>query len=1171
MSAQTALPPDADPLPPVQGTAEPKKKKHKPGTLRRALSWLRGRKKKKPQDKRHEGKDDAKPDETPQPIPAPEEDPPDNVFFPSGRTPFVEEIHSQAQEGLKSLQRREKQSKLVPDENISEPALDTGDNGFRARSLSCATENTDDALSVRSEMIQRKGSTFRPYDTARSPSGKSGKRRKEKRATVVGVPHHIASELGLPSGSSAHRSIHEIFTRRGGQPAEKVISPTPTVNGGPGAEGEFVVIPTVDGHPTTAHPGGARVSLAELEKTEVTLQRHIDRVYKDDSYINWKSGPKLSPLLMRPKSLAVPGMTTNHSHSDPMSPVMSMSPQATYMSKIIPNAVLPPMVDVVALSRSSVRTLSRCSLTTASPASVRGSLHRGRGRSSSSDTWSRSDSTETIVSDSSTISSQGGSKKHEGTRHNTGLSSGRASPAPSIGTQDESDAASLGSARSSTRSVSLRKSKKAPPPPKRTYSLHQQREMGLPPRPERKPPSKASNAKDPWVPRKDRDTGDSDLLSPTVEGPKLSSPSRSERTLSPSSGYSSQSGTPTLPTRTLLQYPESPGSRRKTPPKPERTSLVRSADAPSINSVSSSDAIIPYLESPPRAGSSLGGPEKQIQIPPHPKVPAPSCPPPSRTGGTAGTPGTTPPPSPPPSHHPTPPPARKSESDAEISHSTSEVTVVRESSWPPPPPEAPEAQDLSMADFPPPDEEEIFLPPPLALQSDDISRTHSNEVQSIDKQKVLSEEQPQLTHHDEKPSNIAATELPLGPVPNGEKPQSAPVLNVEKPQVASVPPALELPTAPVPLTTEPPTVPVLASTTEHLPAPHIPPASELPLSVSTELSSDTVPHVDPPPAALNQTVTNKPLLETTTITTVPPQITVEPTTTTLLETVSTTLVVSTTAPSASEAPAKTNVKSPTPVSPASTTPITSGIPLYTPSAWKPVSASGVGVKKVTSPTPSIPPAPKEDANLPIVTPSLLQMVRLRSVQVRGPQMHTTTHHSSGLPAPQKPVRKSLSLRSPPGPDTFQGEGSTEPSQSPQKLPDPRQSPSAYRSPASTASFVFSRGSRKFVFEPPASLEAEASLKRDLVTELKSHVGPLSPDGKPPLQKKPTKIPPPVARKPSMGHPRTPTSPHTPTGSSSNGGMLPPLSDGTAPSTNGTNVAVTLAGQEQQHQTPAEQA
>ncbi|XP_053563247.1 uncharacterized protein KIAA1522 homolog [Bombina bombina] len=1222
MSTETALPTDTDPLPPVSGsgTAElKKKKKRKAGTLRRALSWLRGRRKKKPETKQ-EGEDHSKVDGGHQPAQPPEEEPPDNVFFPSGRSHFLEEIHSQAQEGLKSLQRREKQQTKLPLEEISnlQDPPETINNGFRVRSLSCSAENADDEMSVRSEMIQRKGSTFRPIDASRSPSGKSGRKRKEKRATVMGVPHHIAAELGLKSSKAfAHRGINDIFPRGGGQLAEKIPA-SAAINGE--AESDYVVIPTVDGHPSSAPHNGAHVSLAVLEHTEATLQRHIDRLYQDDSCIGKKSGYKMSPLLLRPKSLAVPGMTTHSPQSEPMSPVMSMSPQAPYMSKIIPNAVLPPMVDVVALSRSSVRTLSRCSLASASPASVRGSLHRGRGQSFSSETWSRSDSTETIVSDSSTISSQGGRKKHEiGQMQEAGLSSGRASPALSTGTQDGSDAASLCSTRSSTRSVSLRKSKRAPPPPKRTYSLHQQREMGLPPRPERKPASKVSNARDPWVPR---EAGDNEVFPPTLSGPKLSSPSRSDRTMSPSSGYSSQSGTPTLPTKNLIDYPDSPGSRRKTPPKPERSSLVKSSEAPSISLLPSADSLSPHLVSPARAGSSIGSQFEQIQVPPHPNVPAPSCPPPiSKAKDHTGMSSTTPPPS----HHPTPPPSRKSESDAENSHSTLEVVETRESLWPPPPPEAPDVQDLSMADFPPPEEE---LPPPPSLHSDN-HLVNQAPLLATDQHKQLGEMRSQITTEDEKHINIAAkgpalvavpttTDPGLGsvpatvvpppaltpdsmekqhitvppvvePIPTPVPPAAEPVpasvpLHVE-PVPASVPLAVE----PVPASVSPPVEPVhspvppsvislpLPRVEEPLPAPVVEPTTsvqsvmeeppiivphvkeslsgvisskELPptydLPPATEHQSDLVSHLGP----ANQSITYKThFVNSACLTT-----TVDTSETTVPNKVSTIV------PSSSEASLKSSVPPPSPVLSGATSPIKH----QTPSAWKPASAPGVGIRKVSAPSQSVPSAPKEDVSLPIVTPSLLQMVRLRSVQVRGPQGHII---HPGLPAPQKPVRKSLSLRSPPGSDALKEEGTMGPTQSSsQKIPEPGHSPSAFRSPASSASFVFSRGTRKFVFEPPSSPESEASLKRELVTELKSHVGSHSPDGKPPLQKKPSKIPPPVARKPSLGHPRTPT---TPT-SGSNDSMSAPFNAVTT-SSNGINVAATLAGQEQQHHTPLEQA
>ncbi|KAI4817464.1 hypothetical protein KUCAC02_010864 [Chaenocephalus aceratus] len=73
--------------------------------------------------------------------------------------------------------------------------------------------------------------------------------------------------------------------------------------------------------------------------------------------------------------------------------------------------------------------------------------------------------------------------------------------------------------------------------------------------------------------------------------------------------------------------------------------------------------------------------------------------------------------------------------------------------------------------------------------------------------------------------------------------------------------------------------------------------------------------------------------------------------------------------------------------------------------------------------------PKEDANIPLVTPSLLQMVRLRSVNmtedvVKAEGEDKTTNQGASVQdncpvsvtgaqnIPQKPIRKSLSLKSP---------------------------------------------------------------------------------------------------------------------------------------------------------------
>ncbi|KGL91436.1 Uncharacterized protein KIAA1522, partial [Charadrius vociferus] len=243
------------------------------------------------------------------------------------------------------------------------------------------------------------GSTFRPHDSFPKSSERAGKKRKERRTTVLGIPQHVQKELGQAG--------------RGGSQAPQLL-----LNGGQ-VSGDAIRIPTIDGKlQPLAVPGGARVCLGALEEEDAALQKHINRVYYDDMLLGRKTAAKLSPMA-RPKSLAVPGMTTNTSPPELLSPVMSISPQGTYMSKIIPNAILPPTVDVVALTRSSVRTLSRCSLVSSSPASVRSLARfserstRSREPSSSSDNWSHSQSTETIVSNSSTISSHGGSGQPE--------------------------------------------------------------------------------------------------------------------------------------------------------------------------------------------------------------------------------------------------------------------------------------------------------------------------------------------------------------------------------------------------------------------------------------------------------------------------------------------------------------------------------------------------------------------------------------------------------------------------------------------------------------------------------------------------------------------------------------------------------------------------------------
>ncbi|XP_066060509.1 NHS-like protein 3 isoform X2 [Chamaea fasciata] len=1025
---------------------------------------------------------------------------PDNVFFPSTRPPHLEELHNQAQQGLKSLQHQEKQKQTKSawdhgDTSSLQSCASSEDDSlsFRSRAASCATDSTsEDALSIRSEMIQRKGSTFRPHDSFSKSSERAGKKRKDRRTTVLGIPQHVHKELGLRNSHGA-KGHPEADGRGPAGRGDSQAAQQPLLNGGQ-VSGDAVRIPTIDGklQPLPVD-GGARVCLGVLEEADAALQKHINRVYYDDSLLGRKTAAKLSPMV-RPKSLAVPGMTT---YANPpemvVGPVMSISPQGTYMSKIIPNAILPPMVDVVALTRSSVRTLSRCSLVSSSPASVRSLSRfsersaRSREPSSSSDNWSHSQSTETIVSNSSTISSQGGCDHRQpeagphgeadaAARSDTdqisiyssasfasscskpaaglapaapgllAVGSGRTSPAYSTSSQaDGSDTASLASERSSARSVSLRKMKKPPAPPRRTYSLHQKADgepkvLGLPPRPERRPQRESSA---PWSPHPVpfSPTGEDEVFSPSLSETsslrseslagasspeaswgrpgvtvvlrepqaqaKWSCPDGSDRTMSPSSGYSSQSGTPTLPTKGLGPPAVSPGKSQ--PQKPDR---VCSLQSPAL-SVSSSLTSISSSASDPTPPEVLTGRSDRFIIPPHPKVPAPFSPPPTKPQqppAPAGPPqpsqtppaqpstagqepsakpsGKSPPPSPPPAYHPPPPPAKKVE---ESPQSGSEP--LSDTAWPPPPPPTPEVHDLSMADFPPPDESYLCsLPGVTSAPADGQTATASPRAASPPSQQQ------------DPPSGAAEPPRPAEPLP-----------------AAAVPP----------------------------PAPPLPP---------------------PPAPAL------------------PPHISLK---------------------KAANGPRAEAKK-------------------------EPVSRSKSG------------PAAKEDASLPIVTPSLLQMVRLRSVNVEpaagaGPEER---------PAPQKPVRRSLSTRQPPPPAQdavpsnqlqhavhlkaaalASAEAAEKPSSGRAAQPgaegppgDGQLSP-RNKSPASTASFIFAKSSRKLVIETASSPEAQADLKRNLVAELMNFSGQRSAapaaaapqgSGKAQAQRKPGKIPPPVAKKPSLG-------------------------------------------------------
>nr|XP_060641700.1 uncharacterized protein KIAA1522 homolog [Anolis sagrei ordinatus] len=1203
-----------------QKQQQPQTRGSSSSSLRRAFSWLRGRRKKKaPQNppspppqksgappaegKKHKGAAAKAENERRLSVQYKAgEEQPDNVFFPSSRTPHLEQLHYQAQAGLRSLQDQEKHKQTK-----------------RAWDHSDASSIQSSPSSIEGDDIS--SSTFRPHDSF-PKSGKGEKRRRERRTTVLGLPHHVQKELGLSNGYDPKKRPGSIAVR-------STPSPQPLANGGQVA-GNTILIPTIDGklQPAAVPTGGARVSLQALEvKTaamaptatlsaaESALQRHIDRVYYDDSLLGRKTEAKLSPLVMRPKSLAVPWMTTQPGSPELLGPVMSISPQGTYLSKIIPNAVMPPMVDVIALSRNRVRTLSRCSLSTASPApSVRSvglfpPLPRSREHSSSSDNWSHSQSTETIVSNTSTISSHGGkkdnsdsgpnsqaSRQHEPDQLSTyssvsgtgsrvgaipaspsllgvtrlpggsgGGSSGRASPAYSTGSvADSSDSVSLRSDRSSTRSVSLRKMKRAPAPPRRTYSLHQKaqqleaegapRAMGLPPKPDRRPAH--NNNSEVWVVGQQVSlslTGEDEVFSPSCPSEssslacspdishrspitvdklreaeelraaehqglpsKNSSPDRFGRTMSPSSGYSSQSGTPTLHAKSPLGQASSPGKKRPQPKKPERVCSLQSPTAglsvssslTSLSSSTSDPATVP-LSAVVTDGTMLNKAERFI-IPPHPKVPAPTCLPPTKvqpaepkTDNVAITNmqkprNGSPPPSPPPAYHPPPPPAKKPESSLETPAALATAVpnpleVVADappdSLWPPPPPPVPEEQDLSMADFPPPDEEYFLLLSP--------------------------ESQPVATAK-EMPSTNGTDGPPLGVPPTNQRavsagedaptslPSSSSTMASSKSQQQGVPGDSPLPA----------------------PTPEPPPPPKLPAAMA-ELPTAQKNHHKPPATVSSSSV-----------------------------------------PSPTTFQAPSNLK-------------------------KPANGLHPDFKKEPAARSKSSSVPKEDANLPIVTPSLLQMVRLRSVNMdahgpaavptigkplaeqNGPSVGINGKTGPQQPtAPQKPIRKSLSLRG--HPSASKEAASSNPMHNAVRLKastlssrdtpglgaaverkagnrmtlpafptstlsaagEVKDSPASplHKSPASTASFIFARSPKKLVIESSSSPEAQANLQKNLVAELMTVSGQRSvaapglhhqASGKA-TGEKVQKVPPPIAKKPLLGpgHLQPPRSPRS---------------------------------------------
>ncbi|XP_041809253.1 uncharacterized protein KIAA1522 homolog [Chelmon rostratus] len=405
----------------------------------------------------------------------------ENVFIEASRPKYLENLHTEALEGLKMMQQEETNNGVEYQDNESTVSTMTvhtdGEGGGFVTDSTIA--DTTSVISVQSSVstrssrsgLTRQESTFRPLSSGKK--SEKAKRRRHKK-TADGIPKHVQRELGLDRvGWTVTQRLDE----------EQLYN------------GETDDSPTTDGPQQAAESqkGASANTIQPLNKDQLEQLGATHAGHGDDLALLHCLGPDLSGE-QRPQSLAVPWMTTANSlQQEPPSPVMSMSPQAAYMSKIIPNAVLPPSIDVVEISRgrsrNSVRTVSKSSLLLSSPAPSRASSRASTITSASrnyaphlsdSSCWSNSESSETLVSDSSTISSSSTPRQKKSQDRDGSAKEDKISVHSSISKASKCTLnGKLVIKRDEVkkegpfvRSLSVMKPKRAPPPPNRSYSLH---------------------------------------------------------------------------------------------------------------------------------------------------------------------------------------------------------------------------------------------------------------------------------------------------------------------------------------------------------------------------------------------------------------------------------------------------------------------------------------------------------------------------------------------------------------------------------------------------------------------------------------------------------------------------------------------------------------------------
>nr|XP_009292562.1 uncharacterized protein KIAA1522 homolog isoform X1 [Danio rerio]XP_009292563.1 uncharacterized protein KIAA1522 homolog isoform X1 [Danio rerio] len=1236
----------------------------------------------------------------------------ENVFIEGSRPKYLEDLHTEAQEGLKILQQEENKNgvdfqddHIVPEEDTSSKERNESLENDSTSGHSIISVSTASAVSTR-PVLTRQGSTFKPLNPVKRLD-KS--KRRSRRTTIMGIPQQVQRELDMARGTM----LQQLPNR--GHDSEDDSSGT-------------VVLQTIDGDLPSVNHEGARVHLQNIEvlqasRDEDLLLNHIHSVYQDE--LNRKLGLGACPT-QRPKSLAVPGMTTYSFLQEPQGPVMSISPQATYLSKIIPNAVLPAAIDIIEINhdhnRCSASTASKGSMASASPSSSRSGSGTNQAPPTTSPSRSNSQSSETIVSNSSTISSKGKclptfdadsakdisvlipkdmsvssssswkSSEGKGTNH-------RLNP------REYGDAGdNVRNSHSFSRSLSVMKTKLPPAPPQRTYSLHhenmqRQREQGDIQDPKDVAPNNneqtnrdISSTKENHQSAKNKKSSVHSLelrsdFHTTVKSSPLSpdqvftgrharsgnsSPQKTrecgenfDRTLSPSSGYSSQSGTPTHSPKEVS--PSSPGKRRVKPSKPERVCAKTSPVVSVSSSLTSLSSVIsdtahqdiqtnttssePLKFSPPLTTvKNKVTPTHQtialrtlFNIPPPPKVKAPSPPPPETWVQNKQTlellcgPG--------PNIHKLE--SLISKTQNKNSMQINEQVIPKTQTTEETKTENTVVKELTKSASPQVHKQMMVEPPDVRHTEKSILHNELKSPETLAKVNQIPHTQDEKTIEDQKDrwsQTLPTTNVPsiivdqsmLSQTNSIEKTKAATVssnenqrncivtdivnrisvqtLNIEVPEVNGVspppspPPEHHPPPPPIkkmsdmsvsippsekeeqkqveqvtfPESSWPPPPPPMEESTElmfeeqdELDFPPPPPSFiHEPMSeisddfheesceeVSIKLLSTNVSDMDSSPEQDSERHTILPKRIVQNSVEVRQQDKSSDSVSEFLEDqaeIENTNVASTII--SSHLPDKNLHEKETLVS--------TSIPLAPPLPVE--EQSTINFRKQLSFVDKdnrskellcrhkSTPIPKEDANIPLVTPSLLQMVRLRSVNVGEDQVNNDSkpstepttnedHSISSQVTPQKPIRRSLTLKSN-SPAKSSSASSAVPSMCLQEairmktaamscsgvpamlnlrsssgssatspVPSPK-SPDGcdlLMSPASTASFIFSKSTKRVVIETPTSPDVQASLKQSLAAEIMQ----VSDQAKTMITngtKKPIKVPPPVAKKPVHG-------------------------------------------------------